>query len=290
MENVANLFGKKFIAFYEEWEKFLTTLGYQTKKDILLASNFNLPQNRERAFAVSILNNNLSLGCQSIEDFSFEKGEKTNLTIKDFLDKENVSEDLFLFDKNGRFKRNQLSLLMNAATDDFSYVNLKTYPTASTVSIKTVKYNKDTFEVLEEFDKNDSLSIDNVKETVYHGDAVVMKEPESKKTKRSGIHSSVLLNYTNFSSENYVYFDDGYIATLTANGAQSRLKVIDSQHGNRVRYLTAKEHLLLMGFGEEDYQALSSFSTVNPVLIKRQAGNSIAVSVLESIFKKMFII
>jgi hypothetical protein len=45
-----------------------------------------------------------------------------------------------------------------------------------------------------------------------------------------------------------------------------------------------------MGFSEEDYKALSSFHKINPVLIKRQAGNSIAVTVLESIFKKMFLI
>ena len=72
-------------------------------------------------------------------------------------------------------------------------------------------------------------------------------------------------------------------------GAQSRIKIIDSKNNNHLRYLTGAEHLKLMGFTQNDYDNLKSCSyKIAEQMIKKQAGNSIVVNVLESIFNNLF--
>lgn len=53
----------------------------------------------------------------------------------------------------------------------------------------------------------------------------------------------------------------------------------------RIRKLTPKECIRLMGFTDEDYEKMEKVNSDNQIY--RQAGNSIVVQVLESIFKEM---
>src|SRR5699024_4689563 len=55
MENVKNLVSKKFKPHFEDWLKYLETLGYTTYWEVLNAKDYGVPQNRERVFAVSVL-------------------------------------------------------------------------------------------------------------------------------------------------------------------------------------------------------------------------------------------
>ena len=203
MENVANLLSKNFIPFFNTWLDFLDSLGYKTSYGILTASDFNCPQNRNRAFAISVL------GDQKID---LPVGKRTLLTLNDFV--EDTSPQKYYLDH-----------LLHKV--DF----------------------------------------------------------KNKKVKNSGICSTLLKNYTTFQSENYVYFLNGISPTITANGAQSRLKIID--HKNKLRYLMPIELWRLMGFTDNDFYAAHSMG-ISEVILKKQAGNSICVPVLEAIFKKMF--
>jgi len=213
MENVANLFSKKFMPFFNEWVEFLNALGYETTHGILKASDFDCPQNRERAFAVSILKT-------ANQSFTFPKGSLTQKTIADILEPQYVSQNLKLTHLESKLKH---------------------------------------------------------------------KKSADIHFKKTGLHSTILENYTTFQSENIAYFDDGISPTITANGAQSRIKIIDSKTGS-LRYMSGCEHLKLMGFTKSDYQNLSNCSyPITDALIKKQAGNSICVPVLEAIFKNFFL-
>lgn len=64
--------------------------------------------------------------------------------------------------------------------------------------------------------------------------------------KKSGIKSLVLENYTTFQSENILYSIEGKSPTITASGANSRIKIIDDK--DNLRALTTLELWLLMGF------------------------------------------
>lgn len=55
MENVKQVIGKKNIKDFAEWVAFLDKLGYKSFWKVLNATDFAIPQNRERCFMVSIL-------------------------------------------------------------------------------------------------------------------------------------------------------------------------------------------------------------------------------------------
>lgn len=205
MENVPALFSKKFIKNYHEWVVFLDSLGYKTYSNTLCAADFDLPQNRTRAYGVSILKT-----VENSDIFEFPIGNKTTLCIADIIDEaSNIDTTLnILTDKLGIFK-----------------------------------------------------------------------------TKPSGIRSAPLVNYTKFSSENIVYSVQGISPTVTATGAQSRIKIY---HNNGdMRYLYPLELWRLMGMSDDDYNNAYQVGIPKIHLVK-QAGNSICVTVLEAIFSAMF--
>lgn len=57
MENVKQVIGQKNIKAFAEWVAFLDELGYHSKWQVINATDFSIPQNRERCFMVSILGN-----------------------------------------------------------------------------------------------------------------------------------------------------------------------------------------------------------------------------------------
>ena len=58
MENVAALVGKKFIKLFNAWQLQLEKYGYVNFAKVMNAKDYGVPQNRERIFMVSILNEN----------------------------------------------------------------------------------------------------------------------------------------------------------------------------------------------------------------------------------------
>ncbi|MDE5651553.1 MAG: DNA cytosine methyltransferase, partial [Ureaplasma sp.] len=177
MENVSQVAHKKNINELKAWEKQLDNLGYKSKLYILNAKDFGLPQNRVRAFLLSINKDWLIKTNFIFPDFSNIKKTKN---IKDILSND-ISSDLFL-------KR------------------LDKYETSSLTITK------------------------------------------------SNIQKKSLINYTNFNCENYIYNTYGIGPTLTATGANSRIKIFDDK--NRIRYLSNLENFLYMGFDEDDYKTI----------------------------------
>ena len=55
MENVKNIVSKKHMPSLQEWMDNLSELGYTNYLQVLNAKNYGVPQNRERAFMISIL-------------------------------------------------------------------------------------------------------------------------------------------------------------------------------------------------------------------------------------------
>lgn len=55
LENVKNLVSKKFLPLFESWLKVLEGYGYTNHWQVLNAKDYGVPQNRERVFCVSIL-------------------------------------------------------------------------------------------------------------------------------------------------------------------------------------------------------------------------------------------
>lgn len=102
-------------------------------------------------------------------------------------------------------------------------------------------------------------------------------------TSRSNIIKSKLKNYTNFNSENDVFYTHGIIPTITARGAYSRHKIFRNK---KIRFVNVYEKALMMGFKIKDVQKLKEIG-MSDSEITFLLGNSIPVNVLEAIFKEM---
>lgn len=99
MENVKALVSKKFLPFYKEWLEYLNREGYRNFSKVLNAKDYGVPQNRERVFCVSILD--------EAARYNFPKPWKLDRCLDDVLEQE-VDEKFYLSDKcTIRLKRNK---------------------------------------------------------------------------------------------------------------------------------------------------------------------------------------
>lgn len=89
MENVPQVHGSKNKVHFDEWIKFLESKGYTNYWQDLNAKNYGIPQNRNRCFMVSVLDN---------KPFEFPEPFELKLRLKDMLEDE-VDEKYFLSNK-----------------------------------------------------------------------------------------------------------------------------------------------------------------------------------------------
>ena len=90
MENVKALTQQKFMPDFMRLQKALEDIGYTNFWQVMNASGFGVPQNRERVFMVSILD--------ADHGFNFPKPFPLEKRLKDVLE-ENVGEEYYLCDE-----------------------------------------------------------------------------------------------------------------------------------------------------------------------------------------------
>ena len=87
MENVKNLVGKKHKSNFDKWLVLLEELGYTNYWKVLNAKDYGVPQNRERVFCISILNDT--------QGYEFPDSIELDIRLKDLLEDE-VDEKFYL--------------------------------------------------------------------------------------------------------------------------------------------------------------------------------------------------
>lgn len=90
LENVAALVSEKFLPLFNKWQAELESYGYSNFAQVLNAKDYGVPQNRERVFLVSILDDNAR--------YHFPEPFKLEKRLKDVLEV-NVDEKYYLSDK-----------------------------------------------------------------------------------------------------------------------------------------------------------------------------------------------
>ena len=103
-----------------------------------------------------------------------------------------------------------------------------------------------------------------------------------KETKSKIKKARLPMAYTTFNSEAYVYDKEFIGPTLTASGANSRIKVLE---GSQIRKMNSNEAFRYMGFDDRDYHEVSKLEIFSEQKKIFTCGNSISVEVLEAIFK-----
>ena len=204
-ENVPNLLSKRHRMHFEHYIKTMERLGYTNNYAIVNASEFGVPQARERVIAVSTNNGN---------QFNFPSGIG-HADLKDYLELNTEFSDYPL-------SQNELSL--------FFKQNGKLYVKEAT---------KLGYKLVEEFD------------------AVNVERPNSK-TRRGRVGKRMCHTLTT-APKHVVYYND------------------------KLRYLTAKEHVRLTGYDDSDYEKLKC-AGLSDKQISALMGNSIVVDMLVGIF------
>lgn len=111
MENVPQVIGKKNIGAFAEWLAFLDSLGYHSKWEVINATDYAVPQNRQRCFMVSVLGDHF---------YNFPKKIGNTRKLRDLLE-DNVSENYYLSGKmkicivsaNSKYKVSNENLKIN---------------------------------------------------------------------------------------------------------------------------------------------------------------------------------
>ena len=97
MENVKNLVSKKFIGDFQRWIERLSEFGYTTFWKVLVASDYGIPQRRERVFAVSVRKDK--------GEYEFPTPIPLEKKFRDFLQDE-VEEKYFLKKETFEYLKN----------------------------------------------------------------------------------------------------------------------------------------------------------------------------------------
>lgn len=313
MENVKNLLSKKFKNHYSEWVQYLATQGYTTYTQVLDALDYNIPQHRERVFALSIL---------GTYDYCFPNKIGCNITLDDVLecnvdDKYYLSDDCLKYFKrvnndnshNPKYKpltKNDVAKTLTARGQtriDGNYIIQQKYGVGRTRDergrIKTMRLQShintlntcpaqgSTMDVLVVTPKIEQVG------NIYDETDRCKNRSAGRIYNTSGVcpslRSSTGGNNTPIIIGRKHGFNNGCVSTVCPTNTSSAFEqnnVVSNNYG--VRRLTPRECFRLMDVRDSDIDKLLSSGLSNTRLYAL-AGNSIVVSCLYYILKNLFI-
>lgn len=297
MENVKNLISKKFKPLFDEWCKYLESLGYKNFYKVLNAKDYGVPQNRERVFMISIRDDNVL--------YQFPNEINLDTKLGDYLEND-VDEKYYLSTK-----------LINCFTDmknrngilrglQFQPKLIFKDEIARTITTRAGTRPCDNFivepvisldgKVIVPQATKDGYAIANVGDGIYTN-RCAFKRGVVQKDKIPTLKTSVndIAVVVTKDSENYIqwkqkgwfdiecraYKEDKISGALNTRG---HIKVLTNDVA--IRRLTPLECFRLMGFDDEDYQKITELK-ISDTQAYKMAGNSIVVNCLTEIFKKL---
>lgn len=259
-ENVKNILSKKHRHNYSDYIKAMTELGYKSFSRVLNARDFNVPQNRERVFTISILRTSTN----PEPEFVFPEPQPLEKRLKDILE-EQVDEKYYLtadqarrllaskYDSNKRiYKSSGISPTLNSMSGgwrepkiiDDTYRNRE--PREYNRVSPTLRSSRSGLKVEEPF-------VVASRGRGEKGDTLQHAEPRT-----DGVTNTI----TTVQKDNYIF------------------------SSAKIRKLTPMECWRLMGFYDEDFKKAKA-SGVSDHQLYRQAGNSIVVDILQAILKNL---
>lgn len=302
LENVKALNSVKFRDGFHSWLSFLRGLGYTNYYGVLNAKDFGLPQNRERVFVVSILGKH--------KPYRFPNGFDDGATMAPLLGSEldtkkwhkQYNIDRFTYelrDKGivhylGRFNvpvDYKIDKLKEQGLEDVDPSTIKEsigmrtqclFPTGkvSCMLASDYKYPKTVVEgvgcevpsKLYPSDASDPLARPFVE---YERGLKSTREELAK-------DPNVLWLSEKKPQEKLSLFNLAALLSETTEEEQEPVRGFYS-----MRYLTPGECWKFMGFSYEDYQKAKAIG-LSDLQLYKQAGNSIAVPCLETLFKRVY--
>ena len=291
MENVPALVSKKFLPSFKKWQGILASYGYSNYTSILDASDYGVPQHRERVFMVSILGD-----C----DYNFPAPYLLQRRLRDVLETD-VEESFYLSDK-----MLQYFYRVNAdITHGHKFTPKQGDDIAFTIRCSNGQRVDDNFIKVKQIGnlvEDKGVGFKNPQRgRVYSDDGLdptlntcggleikIQQRPHG--FNKGGIIDIALHNIVVGSMQAHARRDtlDGVSPTITAacgmGGGQT--PIIGSDEC--IRKLTPRECFRLMDLEESDIDRIQATGISRSQQYKL-AGNSIVISCLYHIFRKLFI-
>lgn len=289
MENVKNIVSKRFLPLFQTWVDYLSLLGYKSFYKVLNARDYNVPQNRERCFMISVLNFD--------GEFNFPETTELKVTLQDLLEKE-VEERYFLSDRfikyacdmenrNGfirgkRFRPHDgeskvaYTITTNPggrATDNFVML-----PAVGAIRGRP-NGNGGYTQKLHVKDE----PIVNTITTVQKDNVILVPQATKAGYAAAEVGDGI---YTNRMKYKRGVVQKSMIPTLKTSVSDIGVVVTDKDELINIRRLTPRECWRLMGWDDERIDVAFSSGSSETQLYK-MAGNSIVVNVLTRIFDAM---
>lgn len=289
MENVKNIISKRFMPLFQKWIDFLTSLGYKSFYKVLNARDYGVPQNRERCFMLSVLDYD--------GDFIFPETQELKTKLNDLLEV-GVEERYFLSDRfikyacdmenrNGfirgrRFRphdeHSEIAYTITTnpggrATDNFIIL-----PAVGAIRGRPVEGGgyKQKLHV-----KNEQIV--NTITTVQKDNVILVPQATKAGYAAAEVGDGI---YTNRMKYKRGVVQKSMIPTLKTSVSDIGVVVEDKDELINIRRLTPRECWRLMGW-TNDRIDVAFKDGVSETQLYKQAGNSIVVSVLEALFKRM---
>ena len=228
-------------------------LGYQINPNILNSKDYGIPQNRERIFVVGFKDKNI--------EFSFPRKIKLERTMQDFL--EDFTESKYYLKEKG------IKFVTSSKNKNKRYTQINGEVMLCQKANQQFNWHGDfIFESANENDFDEFIfDVSEVEEKYYLSDKV-----------RNYVLSGGTKNF-----KTSIKTDLEIARPLLQSMHKMHRAGVDNYvtHKGRIRKLTPKECLRLMGFGN-DFKI-----NVSDTQMYRQAGNSIVVDVLIALLKQM---
>ena len=291
MENVKNLVSKKFIGDFQRWIDKLSDLGYTTEWKTLIASDYGIPQRRERVFAVSVRKDR--------GGYSFPEPMLLEKKFRDLLEEE-VEEKYFLrkemfeyFERHSReCKEKGLGFRFQPVARDVceiaktittregtrGYENFIQEKTCNQVGRLVGDKWKNRENISRVYDSNSLCPTITAGGGGHHEIKIIVPEATKKGYAIAEKGDSIDIAYIN-QNKRRARVDKERAHTITTSPQIGTL----TEHG--VRKLTPRECFRLMGFSDGDFDKAQAICS--DTQLYKQAGNSIVVQVLEGILKNL---
>jgi len=279
MENVPQVHSQDNVVDFNKWQLRLEELGYKNYWQDLIATDYGIPQTRNRCFMISILGN---------YNYTFPKPIPLKLKLKDMLE-DNVDERYFISEK-------MMEGMKKTKFNSYSYENMnmtdkekcKTLTTATGQRAPLfIEVKKDTENYIE-WEQKGFLDIDC---RAYKEDKVmgtIVTTPKNKILIKNATKKGYLeatdgdgIDISSRMEHHRGNVQKDKIQTLTTSGGNDR-GVVNSDL--RIRKLTPKECFRLMGVKDEDFDKVTKNQSDSSLY--HLAGDSIVVNVLMAIFRE----
>lgn len=307
MENVKNLVGKRFMSDFQTWIDYLASIGYTSYWQVLNAKDYGIPQNRERVFMVSALDEGF--------EYEFPDKEELALQLKDILEDEvdqkyylkkelqekfipsnrvKVLDDTYGFDKKVR-EYEETAPTLRAGRQGLK-VNIPTLEVKG-AAMRGCYVEGGTEQHLEV--RKDGLS--NALTTVQKDTLVIQGRLEQEgwmdEMKRVydpvGISPTLTTMQGGYRQPKILQRARGFnkggeheiSPTITTNSWQQNNVLLAPDAV--IRKLTPRECWRLMAFSDEAFDKARE-AGISDTQLYKQAGNSIVVNVLTSVFKNLY--